>query len=600
MNFKWALLLCGAALLAATSCSKDDERNIGPFDNDDDYIIIDYSPVILRIQVLSPHGYSTLPNLDLSNVSAEFQGKSYYCGMRPTATRYYAPDFYGLKVQGDYLFFGELDGAKSYDHEQLIINWGNESIKNDTIVFSRNFIDAKNIEMDYWVNGTHIRHIAPGEDITEELGHTTEWAASKGFMALYKDLSALNSPNLNETTPIPLTEIMKGIALQNNHFQINLLHTMLASVEKNLVASPLSVAYLLAMLASGCGEGGNSTVPTAVEVLLALEGYPDHTCVCFTYCDGPQFRQSHQNLLLQTVMQHVHKCDPKVELTIANALFARKEFTPNSSYVDYIADSFRADYEQLDFDSPTALQAINNWSYQKSRGKIPEILSDINPQAVAYALNAIYFKAPWTAPFDEKLTQPALFHKADGTTAEVQMMYNLLPLNYYESDNLQAVQLPFANGAFNMTIVLPKEGWSLSQLTDYGYGLTMVTNLNSMEQDTKRCAVSIALPRFSIETANDQLAEQLKQISVQSLFDPSRANLSWISDKPLYVSKMLQKARIDVNEVGCEAAAVTAAEVTSGMNPEGVVEFRADRPFLYFITERSSSLIFFAGAYCGD
>ena len=593
MNKVLITTLLGAALLAV-SCSKE-----VPDTDTNTATLSGISGIDISIQVLSPHSYSTLPYTDLSTVRAEFRGESYYCGVAPEPSRTILPNFYGLKAQNDYLLFGELNGAETYDHEQLIINWGNDAIKNDTIVFSRTISSDGKVEMDYWVNGVHVKKYGQGEETTMELGHSTEWAARKGRLTLYKDLAALNNPNLKTTTPISLTDLQEGAILQLNHFQFNLLHKMLESGEKSVVSSPLSVAYLLAMLASGAAAS-EATVPTAAEILLALEGYDEHSAVASIICDGPTFRNAPINTLLQTFIEQAPKCDPQVELTIANALFARKDFPLYNGYVNYIADSYHADYAQLDFTAPTALQAINNWCYQKTRGMIPKILNEIAPDDVAYALNAIYFKAPWALPFVKLYTQPAPFFKADGSTTQVPMMHNICSLTYRKTGNMEAVLLPFANGAYNMIIALPPEGQNLSQMTDFGYGLTVAVDLKSMEQAPEPSTVNLALPRFSTETTNTQLKSQLQQLGIRSIFAPEQARLTEVSSKPLFVSDILQKARIKVEEAGCEAAAVTVAQMKNTMAPDNIVEFRADRPFLYFITERSTGLILFAGAYCGD
>ena len=178
------------------------------------------------------------------------------------------------------------------------------------------------------------------------------------------------------------------------------------------------------------------------------------------------------------------------------------------------------------------------------------------------------------------------------------MMYKMEMLTYFEDVSKQIVFLPLANGAFNFAIVLPTKDYSIASIIEQGYDLSLVLNLKDMQQYTKKTQVSLALPRFSIETSNSELKDQLKQLGVTSLFDPEEANLTEISPKPIYVSDMIQKARIRVDEAGCEAAATTATEISTGMHD--FVTFRADHPFLYFITERSSGLIFFAGAYRGD
>lgn len=595
-------LLCGVALLTATSCSIEKEEPELIIDPVVDPIPLDYSPLVISVQVLSPQGHSILPYTNLINTYAEFRGQRYYCNVPPESSRSYLPDFYGLKKQNDYLLFGELDGNTEFKNEQVVIHWGNDAIKNDTIIFSRTF-GSKGAVNDYWINGIQVHHIQPGTAVTTLYVLTTEWAASRGSMALFKDLTPLNNANLMSTNAFSLTKELKWKCLKNNCFQMNLLHTMLSSETKSIVTSPLSVAYLLAMIASGCGTDENSLVQPAEEILSALEGHTTPTSN--SSISGLQFREAPMNKLLETIIEQANNCDPMVDFSIANAFFAQKGFDFYSGYVNYIAEAYHADYDLLDFTSPSALETINAWSNQKTRGLVPKILDEVSPMAVSYLLNSIYFRAPWALPFNKDNTKPENFICDDGTQTQVQMMHQENPLLYLSFNHMELVQLPFANGAFNMTIVLPKDGWSVEQLTENGIGTDLAYTLHTLDTNPKRDLVDLYLPRFSIETTNDLLKEQLHSLGIKSIFAPEKANLTEISPKELYVSNMIQKARIKVDEEGCEAAATSQAELITtdtGEDPDPVspIVFRADHPFLYFITERSSGLIFFAGAYCGD
>ena len=608
IKFKWALpLLCSASLIATSGCSVSDPleqfewntTNIGGISLDT--VIIDslgIPPLVISVSVLSPQGYSILPYTNLSTVYAEFRGKKYYCGVKPDTqeNRLIIPNFYGLKAQQDFLLFGELDGTELFYNEKLIIQWGNEAIKPDTIVFSNFFTDDGTIDSDFWINGFHISKYvyANAHSEFDAIYRTTEEAAGRGILALRKDLTVLNHPNLKETNPIPLEE---GYALNNDVFQFALLHQALKSnPDKSLITSPLGVAYLLAMIGSGTGEASS----TALELLLALKGAGYCGIPIPSYCiDSLNFRETPENRLLETVIQYAQKCDPDVEIDIASALFARKDFTLYSGYVNYIAEAYHADYALLDFSTPLALQAINNWSNQKTRGTIPQILNEIDPLAAAYALNAIHFQAPWMQPFNKERTRTETFTRADGTTVQVPMMQLVDSFKYFEDDNQQIVCLPFANGAFNMIVVLPKMGKTFDQLLNSS---TLPTLIYTMRQTNQLTTVALSLPRFAIETTNKNLKEQLQQLGVRRLFSSELANLTEISPEQLYISNILQKASIKVDENGCEAAAASIVDpaVPSVELLDNISIFRANRPFLYFITERSSGLIFFAGAYCGD
>ena len=595
-------LLCGVALLTASSCSIEKEEPELIIDPVVDPIPLDYSPLVISIIVLSPQGHSILPYTNLINTYAEFRGQRYYCNVPPESSRSYLPNFYGLKMQNDYLLFGELDGNTEFKNEQDVIHWGNEVIKNDTIIFSRTFSSEGPVN-DFWINGIQVSYSNQGISICG-IERSTEWEASRGRMVLFKDLASLNNANLTSTNPISLTDELKQCSFLNNYFQINLLHAMLSSETKSIVTSPLSVAYLLAMIASGCGTDRNSPVQPAEEILIALEGNWHPTS--YSSLNGLQFRETPLNKLLETVIEQANNCDHRVDFSIANAFFSRKGLDLYSGYVNYIAEAYHADYGLLDFTSPSALETINAWSNQKTRGLVPQILDKIAPEAVVYLLNSFYFRAPWALPFNKDNTKPGNFTCADGTQTQVQMMHQENALLYLSDNRKELVQLPLANGAFNMTIVLPKEEWSVEQLIKDGIGTDLVHRLHNFDTSQQRVPVDLYLPRFSIETTNDLLKEQLQSLGIKSIFDPEKANLTEISPKELYVSNMIQKARIKVDEEGSEAAATSIAvlETTDiiGDDPDPVspIVFRADHPFLYFITERSSGVIFFAGAYCGD
>lgn len=558
-------LLCGVGLLATNGCSDgyDDSTLII------DPVIWDYSPVILSLKVLSPEGYSILPYANLTKISATYRGQTYFCGVNPTPTRYYMPEFYGLKVQNDYLLFGELDGTDEYKDEQLIIHWGADSIKSDTITFSRWIIGDGRVHSTFCLNGLPV----------------------EGQMEVQKALPRAN--NEKEVKPIELTEQQKACINPINHFGLNLLHTMVTDDRKSTIASPLGVAYVLAMIAGGTPAGS----PTSVEIQQALSGILQDANSSDNSAMYYLMQREEIDDLFRTIIEQSPTTDPAVDLTVADAFFVRKEFPIYSGYVNFLANTYHADYGQLDFSSPEAIETINRWCNQKTNGLIPKIIEKIESDNIAFLMNAIYFRAPWKRPFYQESTRDEPFTKADGTNVILPMMHQENYFGYAETDDFQAIEMPFANGAYAMTFMLPKEGASLCQLI----AQTNAYSLTELHKSLELLTTNVTLPRFDVDVTHDELIEQLKALGAKRIFTES-AELSEISPTDLFVSMMLQKARIKINEEGCEAAAVTVAGVDgNGIDePSTPKTFRADRPFAYFITERSTGLIFFAGTYCGD
>lgn len=301
----------------------------------------------------------------------------------------------------------------------------------------------------------------------------------------------------------------------------------------------------------------------------------------------------------RTIIEQSPTTDPGVDLTVADAFFVRNDFPIYPDYVDYLASYYQADYDQLDFDSPQAVDIINGWCNQKTHGLIPRIIDEITSEQMAFLLNAIHFRAPWTQEFSKEATKGEAFTKADGTQTTLPMMHQTNNFPYAETADYQAISMPFANGAYAMTFVLPKAGGSasllLAQQNIYEFNCLQDSLAKSVEH------VDVTLPRFEASSDHNDLIKQLGALGVERIFT-DQAELTNISSKSLFVSAMKQKARIKVNEEGCEAAAVTVAtaSTTAYEGPKVIKTFRADHPFLYFITEQSTGLIFFAGTYCGD
>jgi len=220
---------------------------------------------------------------------------------------------------------------------------------------------------------------------------------------------------------------------------------------------------------------------------------------------------------------------------------------------------------------------------------IPQVLNEMtfNPDAVSYLLNALYFKGAWKEKFKTENTNEELFNGKEN----VPMMQTIAGFRYTENDLYQAVQLPYGNEAYKMTVFLPREDKTVSNVLENMDGKSWTKGFSNY-------AVLLKLPRFETETDQD-LISVMKALGVNRAFKWQEAEFPNFCNAEIYIEMMKQVSKIKVNEEGTEAAAVTIiSEATSGMPREA--QFIANRPFLYIISEQSTGAIFFIGQYMGQ
>jgi serpin B len=282
--------------------------------------------------------------------------------------------------------------------------------------------------------------------------------------------------------------------------------------------------------------------------------------------------------------------DSSTEMRIANSMWGHQGFTLLPGFTDAGKTFFDAETGTLDFASPTAVSTINDWVSRKTNGRIPTLLEEISREEVLFLINAIYFKGRWRDAFERDETRPAPFYAATGATRTVQLMSQEDSLRYHESADYQAVDLLYGNGAFAMTVLLPREGHTPAELLA---GL----NAETWKELAGRFQIQdmhLGLPRFRLEYSR-KLAEDLTTLGMGIAFDRTRADFYRIADvRPdrLFITRVDQKTFVDVNEEGTEAAAATAVGIGVTSAPPAMV---VDRPFLFAIRERLSGTVVFLG-----
>ena len=377
-------------------------------------------------------------------------------------------------------------------------------------------------------------------------------------------------PGVDEITRLPraLSAAEVEIIGASNRFAFDILAEANRAGD-NLFLSPLSASMALGMTMNGAaGETWNQ--------MRAVLGFGSLT-------------QEEINTSYESLLELIVGLDPSVETAIGNSVWARQGFPVHADFLDSVRETFDAEVAELDFASPSASVRINEWVKAATNGRIDDIVPAVIPHnVVMYLINAIYFKGSWTFRFDSSETRPEPFFLADGSTRTVPLMSLWGDLPYLENDRFQAVDLPYGGGAFSMTVLLPRQGVSVDTLAA-SLDAAVWEDIADGFHDTD---VVLFLPRFRMayeRTLNDDLAA----LGMVDAFDDLRADFTRLSPiDGLFISKVKQKSWVDVNEEGTEAAAATAVELRA-ISSGPVV--RASRPFLFFIRERLSDTILFAG-----
>ena len=369
-----------------------------------------------------------------------------------------------------------------------------------------------------------------------------------------------------------LTSFEKQLVQSGNEFGLKLFKKISESEQdKNTFISPLSVSMALGMTLNGA----DGTTFEAMQSTLELAGMSQD-----------QINESYRSLI-----ELLSQLDPKVNFSLANSIWYRQEFPVEQEFINLNQTYFDAAVRKLDFSSPDAVRIINDWVDEKTNGKIDKIVEQITDDMVMFLINAIYFKGTWTYEFEKDKTKDDLFTIPAGSTVPVKMMVQEGDFSYLENSEFQAIDLPYGDGDFSMLVILPGPG----KTTDSIIGQMNDTKWNEWIGGLEERSGKLEMPRFTLEYRLT-LNEVLKALGMGIAFEPGRADFGKInSDAELFISSVLHKTFVDVNEEGTEAAAVTSVTVSVTSIGGGGFVMRLDRPFLFFIRENRSQTILFMG-----
>ncbi|HEY4217984.1 MAG TPA: serpin family protein [Gemmatimonadaceae bacterium] len=372
--------------------------------------------------------------------------------------------------------------------------------------------------------------------------------------------------------PRQLSPAEQGVLGAANRFSFALWKTVNTNqIDSNVFMSPLSASFSLGMALNGAENQTLDEMRSALQV--GNESVPD-------------IDAGYKSLIALLT-----SLDPQVTMSIANSIWYRKTYSFDQTFLDNDASYFNATIKPLDFTNQQAsLASINGWVNDQTHGKIPSILDEIDPDNVMFLINAIYFKGSWRDRFDPAQTQNAPFHAVSGDES-AQLMHRNAKMSYTETAMYQAVDLPYGDSAFTMTVVLPKAGTSVESLA----ASFDATSWQAVAGSLREADVDLYLPKLTM-TWKQSLIPDLQSLGMHVPFDPNAADFTGMSTTGprLYISSVQHKTFVTIDEEGTEAAAVTSTGISTA-SAEVPVTMRVDHPFIFVIRERLSGTVLFMG-----
>ncbi len=380
-------------------------------------------------------------------------------------------------------------------------------------------------------------------------------------------------PKDNPYKEITLTRVQEEVAAKELDFGIDLFSDIASQENGNVMISPFSASLCLSLIASGADGQTYAQMASA----LGFEGFTSEQIDSY----------------YSTMVDALLKADKGTKLAVANAVWAAESLNMRSEYVSEVKQYYKAKVDNLDFSRSSSVNTINKWCSDNTNGMIKKIVEDVDPMIRVVLANALYFKGTWQGgPFGGSDME---FRNIGGSTAFVKSFSGTKSVQSYFGKDAAVISLPYGNGAFNMIVVLPEEG------ADFN---AFVKSLSAEKWTFWRNSLVPAQVEFRIPTFKseyrmaDNFKAALGRMGMVLPFSDAADFSRMCSDESLYVSDIIQKTAIDVNEKGTEAAAVTIGMMkATSAGPSDTRLFIADRPFVYAIVEQSCPGILFIGTH---
>ena len=430
-------------------------------------------------------------------------------------------------------------------------------------------IETAQISLDVPAQIINDRTMIPVRAVAEAMDITVDWNSETRTVVL------------TDETDEP--ELTPGPVVENPSFALKLKEQM--PTNENYMVSPFSIKVALAMAANGgAGEAKQEILDT-----LGIDDLDEFNEYVKKFIEETNTaKETNMNFEAgEKEMSGIYTGKRLPEFEIADSIWLNKDwydkeldvaFAPE--FANLVKEYYYGAADVVDNDN--AVETINNWISDKTRGKINNVLD--KPEFLAALVNTIYMKAQWMNQFNERDTEKGIFTDRGGKETEIDFMNKTGYYEYYRDADTKMVRLPY-NGGFSMYVVL-------------GDSVNFEAERKLMEAKK----VYLSLPKWKTESSF-KLKDMLKAMGIKAAFKSGFNNV--IVNVPLtdvvYIDEVIHKTYIDVDEQGTEAAAVTVVAATGGASsipqPEEIIEFKADKPFTYFICDDINGEILFMGEY---
>jgi serpin B len=390
---------------------------------------------------------------------------------------------------------------------------------------------------------------------------------------LKSDKERITSPNVSPSEQALLVEGNSAFAFK--------LYQELKEKDGNLFYSPYSISLALAMAYAGArGETAQQMADTLQFLLEQDKLHP-----AFNWLDAE---------LASRGEGAAGNAGGKFRLNIVNDIWGQKDYEFLPAFLNVLAENYGAGLRLLDFINETEQSrvAINKWVSDQTEGRIENLIPPgaINELTRLVLTNAIYFNAAWEYPFNDKVTANGPFYLLDGGQVTVPMMRQTESFGYAEGEGYQAVELPYDGDELSMVILLPASG----NFEAFEAEL-QAQQVNDIIKGLQPTEVTLTMPKFEFDS-EFSLKDTLADMGMPDAFSPEDADFSGMTgNRELFISDVVHKAFVAVDEAGTEAAAATAVIVGTTSVPESPVEVTIDHPFIFLIRDIETGAILFVG-----
>ena len=382
----------------------------------------------------------------------------------------------------------------------------------------------------------------------------------------------LTSPDVNE---VDLAALVDG----NNAFAFDL-YQALREEDDNLFCSPYSISLALAMTYAGArSETAQQMADTLCFNLPQDRLHPAFNSLDIEMAQRGEGAQG--------------KDSEGFRLNIVNAIWGQKDYKFLAEFLDVLAEDYGAGLRILDFASAPeeSRVTINNWVSDQTEGRIEDLI----PQGLINALtrlvltNAIYFNAAWQYPFEEDITDDGAFYLLKGNEITVPMMRQTESFGYVEGDGYRAIELPYDGRELSMVILLPAR----DRFESFEASLD-AQQVDAIMGSLAQREINLTIPRFEFES-DFGLKETLTALGMPVAFSADADFSGMTGNRDLFITDVIHKAFVSVDEAGTEAAAATAVVMELTAVPDMPIDVNVDQPFIFLIRDIETGALLFIG-----